>query len=73
MSEQATPTKQPFHCRGFAAFMRGGFAPGDEEMVARKFEAADAEIERLRRFVQFVADHSNDPGVVREAKLHGAE
>jgi hypothetical protein len=34
---------------------------------------AIAEIERLRRFVQFVADHSNDPGVVREARAHGAE
>jgi hypothetical protein len=35
-------------------------------------EAAD-EIARLRRFVQFVADHSNDPGVVREAEAHGAK
>lgn len=35
-------------------------------------EAAD-EIERLRRFVQFVADYSNDTAVVREAKAHGAQ
>ena len=32
---------------GWAAFMRSGFAPGDEEMVAAKFEALGAEIERL--------------------------
>ena len=31
-----------------------------------------AEIEWLRRFVQFVANCSNDPGVVREAERHGA-
>jgi len=31
------------------------------------------QVERLRRFAQWVADHSNDPAVVQEAKLHGAE
>jgi hypothetical protein len=30
------------------------------------------EIARLHDFVQFVADYSNDPAVVREAKRHGA-
>jgi hypothetical protein len=30
-------------------------------------------IASLRRFVQFVADYSNDPAIVREAKRHGAE
>lgn len=34
---------------------------------------ARSEIERLRKFVQWVGDHSNDPAVVREAKRHGAE
>lgn len=35
-------------------------------------EAAD-EMVRLRKFVQWVADHSNDPAVVQEARRHGAE
>ena len=34
--------------------------------------AADADIERLRRFVQYVADYSNDPAIVKEALAHGA-
>ena len=34
---------------------------------------AAAEIERLRRFVQYVADFSNDPQVVKEAMAHGAK
>ena len=31
------------------------------------------QVERLRLFAQWVADHSNDPAVVQEAKRHGAE
>ncbi len=38
-----------------------------------RLRIAEAELVRLREFVQFVADHSNDPGVVAEAKKHGAE
>lgn len=34
---------------------------------------AEAELVRLREFVQFVADHSNDPSIVKEARRHGAE
>lgn len=34
---------------------------------------AEAELVRLREFVQFVADHSNDIGIVTEARKHGAE
>lgn len=35
-------------------------------------DEAAKELARLRRFVQYVADFSNDPAVVREAMAHGA-
>ena len=38
-----------------------------------QLRAAHVELIRLRDFVQWVADHSNDPAVVREAYKHGAE
>ena len=40
--------------------------------VAQRKARSD-ELKRLRAFVQWVADHSNDPAVVREAKAHGAK
>lgn len=43
------------------------------EKQARQRKARDAELKRLRAFVQWVADHSNDPAIVREAKAHGAK
>ena len=36
-------------------------------------EDAAEQIIALRKFVQWVADHSNDPAVVQEAKAHGAK
>ena len=38
---------------------------GDD--MAVEIDRAAAEIERLRAFVQYVADYSNDPQVVKEA------
>ncbi len=38
-----------------------------------RLRLAETELVRLRDFVQWVADHSNDPGIVAEARKHGAE
>jgi hypothetical protein len=44
-----TPASRPFDCAGFVAYLRGGNLSLDgAEMLARKFEQADAEIGRLR-------------------------
>jgi stringent starvation protein B len=43
------------------------------EKQAAQRKARSDELKRLRAFVQWVADHSNDPAVVREAKAHGAK
>ena len=43
------------------------------EKQAAQRKARSDELKRLREFVQWVADHSNDPAVVREAKAHGAK
>jgi hypothetical protein len=39
-------------------------------MMWRIEQRKDAEISRLRGFAQWVADHSNDPNVVQEARKH---
>lgn len=44
-----------------------------KQPYSERLRIAESELVRLREFVQFVADHSNDPGVVAEAKRHGAE
>jgi hypothetical protein len=43
------------------------------ERQARQRKVRSDELKRLRAFVQWVADYSNDPAVVREAKAHGAK
>jgi hypothetical protein len=38
----------------------------------QKWVEMEGELARLRAFVQWVADHSNDPGIVAEARKMGA-
>lgn len=38
-----------------------------------RLRLAETELVRLREFVQWVAHHSNDPAVVREAWKYGAD
>lgn len=51
----------------------GNRALTNAEKQKAQRKARSDELKRLRAFVQWVADHSNDPAVVREAKLHGAK
>ena len=47
--------------------------PAERQARRREqFREMQRELKRLRRFVQYVADYSNYPQVVREAKAHGA-
>ncbi len=43
------------------------------EKQAAQRKARSDELKKLRAFVQWVADHSNDTAIVREAKAHGAK
>jgi hypothetical protein len=43
------------------------------EKQARVRKARNEEIQRLRAFVQWVAEHSKEPAVVREAINQGAK
>lgn len=59
-------------------WLRSGQPCGDDpcrhqDARSRPCVAAAETVASLRRFVQFAADHSNDPAIVREAKRHGAK
>jgi hypothetical protein len=58
-----TPSPKPFGCAGFVAYLRGGnLSTDDAEMLAKKFEAADAELDRLREALRLIADFRPTPG-----------
>ena len=40
----------------------------ERNRLYERLDTQKIEIERLRAFVQFVLDHSNDPAVIAEAK-----
>ena len=56
-----------------ARLMAGMLEATGNPKTAAMLRRQAGEIDRLRRFVQYVADHSNDPQIVKEAMAHGGK